>query len=63
MDIEDISYLLKRACFHRAMVLDARSVEARCIHHQFVKRYQRVLVGIRHRREPVAHRVRELLAA
>jgi hypothetical protein len=63
MGIKDISYLLKRARSHRALALAARSVEARCIHHQFVKRYQRVLVGIRHGREPIAHPVQELLAA
>ena len=63
MDTQDIPYLLKRACSHRAMALVARSVEARRIHHQFVKHYQRLLVGIRLAREPVTHRVRELLAA
>ena len=63
MDIQNISYLLKRAGSHRAMALDARSVEARCIHHQFVKRYQRLLAGIRQAREPIAHSVRGLLAA
>lgn len=63
MDAQDIPYLLKRVCSHRAMALIARSVEAQHIHHQFVKRYQRLLVGIRHAREPVTHRVRKLLPA
>jgi len=63
MNTQDIPYLLKRACSHRAMTLAARSIEARCVHHQFVKRYQRMPVGIRRARAPVVHSVRELLPA
>ena len=63
MDIQDIPYLLQRACSHRAMAQAARSVEARCIHDQFVTRYQALLLKIRQAREPVTHSVRELLAS
>lgn len=63
MDSQDIPYLLKRACAHRAMALVAKSIEARCIHHQFVKRYQHLLAGIRHAQLPVIHSVPERQAA
>ena len=50
MDADDIPYLLKRACAHRLLTREAKCGEARSIHRQFVRNYQRRLVAIRRSR-------------
>jgi len=50
MDVDDIPYLLKRICDHRLLERNATCCEARTIHHQFVRNYQRRLMALRRSR-------------
>lgn len=57
MNVIDIPYLLQRASFHRHMERTAECSEARCAHHQFVKRYQQQLLSLRRMKRPSASRL------
>lgn len=63
MDDPEISYLLRRCCAHRALAHAAACAEARCIHQEFVSRYQRLLLGLRRARASATPAGQELLEA
>ena len=63
MDTKDIPYLLRRAQFHRGMERTTECNEARCAHHQFVKKYQNQLLAIRRAGKPSIRVLRELETA
>ncbi|GAA0318199.1 hypothetical protein GCM10009087_30790 [Sphingomonas oligophenolica] len=54
MDVLDIPYLLGRARAHRVLGHAANGSEARSIHSQFVRNYQKLLLAIRRARSQVA---------
>ncbi len=47
MHMPGIPYLLRRSRTHRALARQAERRDVRCVHRQFVKLYQRILVDIR----------------